>query len=137
MEEGHSEDSRVAWEVDNSKDALLMDGFVVQLEGDMSNDCDFVLGFAGQCCFDWCALLERNVVVLEEGGRYEISGCAAIDENIGGDVVEPCCEGDGWLERLGWVGGMNAVRRASSKSCQVGSCSSTQLVLKVKNQTAA
>ena len=106
VEEGHAEDGRVALEVDNPKDALLMDGFVVQLEGDMSNDCDFVLGFAGQCCFDWCAFLERNVVVLEEGGRDKISGCAAIDENFGGDVVEPCREGDGWLERLGWMGGV-------------------------------
>jgi hypothetical protein len=105
VEERHAEDGRVALEVDNSKNAPLMDGFVVQLEGDMSGDCDFVLGFAGECCLDWCAFLERDVVVLEEGGRYEISGCTAIDENFGGDVVELCREGDGWLERLVRMGG--------------------------------
>jgi hypothetical protein len=82
----------MALEVDDSKEALLVNGFVVELEGDMSNDRDFVLGFAGQCCFDWGAFLERDMVVLEEGGRDEIPGGAAIDENVGGDVVQVCCE---------------------------------------------
>jgi hypothetical protein len=75
MEERHAEDGRVALEVDNSKDAPLMDGFVIQLEGDVSNDGDFVLGFTGQCCFDWCAFLERNVVVLEEGCKAVFLAC--------------------------------------------------------------
>jgi hypothetical protein len=38
VEERYAEDGRVSLEVDNSKDAPLMDGFVVELEGDMSND---------------------------------------------------------------------------------------------------
>jgi hypothetical protein len=96
----------MALEVDDSKEALLVNGFVVELEGDMSNDRDFVLGFAGQCCFDWGAFLERDMVVLEESGRDEIPGGAAIDENVGGDVVQVCCEGNGWMERLGWMGGV-------------------------------
>jgi len=96
----------MALEVDDSKEALLVNGFVVELEGDMSKDRDFVLGFAGQCCFDWGAFLERDMVVLEEGGRDEIPGGAAIDENVGGDVVQVCCEGNGWMERLGWMGGV-------------------------------
>jgi hypothetical protein len=82
----------MALEVDDSKEALLVNGFMVELEGDMSNDRDFVLGFAGQCCFDWGAFLERDMVVLEESGRDEIPGGAAIDENVGGDVVQVCCE---------------------------------------------
>jgi hypothetical protein len=63
----------------------------------MSNDCDFVLCFAGQCGFDWFAFLEQDMVVLEEGGRDEIPSGAAIDENVGGDGVQVCCEGNGWM----------------------------------------